>query len=406
MKSNFKTDYPLKFVMVSTFYPPYHLGGDAMHVYYLSNELARLGHEVHVIYSIDAYYLNKTSPPSGAFANNKGVFLHPLKSNFGRLAPLVCGFLGTSYPLANQALGLIEKIKPDVIHYHNIAGFGPSILKALASKNLYTAHDYWLICPRNNLLTPNKTICIDRQNCFSCCLQLKRPPQMWRYTGILDKMLQNIDVIIAPSDYMRNTLVGAGISRPVITIPNFVPKPASLVKSAYDFPYFLFVGLLEEHKGILGLVKTFCQIKDRITANLLIVGSGSLEFKIQELIIKSNCQNRIKILGKVNNYDTLTNLYSNAVALIIPSIGSENAPLVALEALACGTPIITSDLGGLPEISSLIDNSLVFHTKKDLENILTNFKKDDYDPNLLYSIFKLKYSSINYISKYKTLINH
>ena len=48
-----------KILMVSTFYPPYHLGGDAIHVKYLADELSKAGHEVHVIHSLDAYNLKK-----------------------------------------------------------------------------------------------------------------------------------------------------------------------------------------------------------------------------------------------------------------------------------------------------------------------------------------------------------
>ena len=41
----------MKILMVSTFYPPYHLGGDAVHVKYLADELTKAGHEVHIIHS-------------------------------------------------------------------------------------------------------------------------------------------------------------------------------------------------------------------------------------------------------------------------------------------------------------------------------------------------------------------
>ena len=45
----------LRFCSLTTFYPPHHFGGDAMHVYRLSNALARRGHRVTVLYSLDAY---------------------------------------------------------------------------------------------------------------------------------------------------------------------------------------------------------------------------------------------------------------------------------------------------------------------------------------------------------------
>jgi len=261
----------LKFLMTTTFYPPYHLGGDAMHVYYLSNELAKLGHEVHVIYSIDAYYLNRNKTPPGDYPHHNRVILHPLKSNLGVIAPLICGFVGLSWPLASKALEMVRKIKPDVVHHHNIVGFGPAILNARAPKVFYTAHDYWLICPRNNLLKPDKTFCESRQDCFTCSLLWKRPPQLWRYSDTLDKKLSNINAIVTPSDYMRNTLRSAGLSCPIVTIPNFVPElDETAVEPVYCFPYFLYVGLLEEHKGILNLVEVFNQVMNETDLKLLI----------------------------------------------------------------------------------------------------------------------------------------
>jgi glycosyltransferase involved in cell wall biosynthesis len=167
---------------------------------------------------------------------------------------------------------------------------------------------------------------------------------------------------------MRNTLESAGISRPVVTMPNFVPEPQEAGEPIYHFPYFLFVGLLEEHKGALNLVEAFCQAKEEIDANLLIVGSGSLKDRLHQIIAQNSCQSRVKLLGKISDRRVLTNLYTNALALVIPSIWPENAPLVALEALACGTPVITSDKGGLPEIAGKVDPSLIF--KDELRSIL------------------------------------
>jgi glycosyltransferase involved in cell wall biosynthesis len=45
--------------MTTTFYPPYHIGGDAVHVRILAEELVKKGHEVHIIHLLDSYYLKK-----------------------------------------------------------------------------------------------------------------------------------------------------------------------------------------------------------------------------------------------------------------------------------------------------------------------------------------------------------
>src|SRR3982751_5653621 len=78
----------MRFCMVTTFYPPYHFGGDGILVYHLSNELARRGHEVEVIHSIDAYRLFVKEPGGDAPPHHPGVTVHGLESTLGFVSPL------------------------------------------------------------------------------------------------------------------------------------------------------------------------------------------------------------------------------------------------------------------------------------------------------------------------------
>src|SRR5712672_1324749 len=78
----------MRFCMVTTFYPPYHFGGDATYVHALSRVLAGEGHEVEVIHCVDAYRLKQGRPPP-VVANDEGVTVHRLQSWFGLLSPLV-----------------------------------------------------------------------------------------------------------------------------------------------------------------------------------------------------------------------------------------------------------------------------------------------------------------------------
>lgn len=251
--------------------------------------------------------------------------------------------------LKKKIIGIIDKIKPDVIHHHNIAGLGPFILGVKAPIVLYTAHDYWLVCPLSGLVKYDKTYCTSKSNCFMCSLLSHRPIQLWRYSSILSKYLQNIDAIITPSNFMQDRLQKFDIKANFITIPNFVPSPPHTDGCIYDFPYLLFVGVLENHKGILDLIYAYMGAKDEIDEKLLIVGRGSLENKIKQILADNKLMDEVMILGWVD-YLTLINLYKNAVATIVPSIWPENCPLVALESLVNGTPILVSNKGGLPEL--------------------------------------------------------
>lgn len=360
----------LKFVMTSTFYPPYHLGGDAVHVYQLSNELAKLGHEVHVIHSIDSYRWQRKGEPSDEYPNHENVTVHPIKSPIGKGSPLISYVFGSSYPVTKKIQSIINEVKPDVLHHHNIAGFGPFILGIEAPKVLYTAHDYWMVCPMNGLTKYDRTYCTSKSNCFMCSIRSNRPPQLWRYSTVLKKCIKNVDTIITPSDFMKNKLKEFGLSGNFTTIHNFAQEPQQTGRPLHEYPYFFFVGVLEEHKGILNLVDTFIDFKNKISAKLLIAGSGSLESIIKERISKNNCHDKILMLGRVDDF-SLTNLYANADAVVLPSIWPENCPLVALEALANKTPIIVSNMGGLPEIAN--KNAACTVIKKDLSSTIINF---------------------------------
>src|ERR1051325_402073 len=151
-------DRPLRFCMITTFFPPYNFGGDGVFIHALSNELARRGHHVDVIHCLDAYRLRGAAPQK-AFANHPNVTVHALKSRFGFLSPLATQ--QTGLPLFKSAhLRRILCKGFDVIHYHNISLVGvPGILKYGEGIKLYTMHEYWLVCPTHMLFRYNREVC-------------------------------------------------------------------------------------------------------------------------------------------------------------------------------------------------------------------------------------------------------
>lgn len=396
----------LKFVMTTTFYPPYHIGGDAMHVYNLSNELADLGHEVHVIHSIDSYYWQHNKEPIDEYLNHDNIIKHSIRSPIGKLSPLLSYVFGKSYFSSNIICNIINEVKPDVLHHHNIAGFDPRILGIKAPTVLYTAHDYWLVCQMGILNKYDHKYCSSRSNCVMCSIMSNRPPQIWRYSNILSKHLNNIDAIITPSNFLMNKLQDFGLRGNFVTIPNFVPKPSETGIPLYGFSYFLFVGVLEEHKGVLNLLKSFLSLKDKIDANLLIVGNGSLQEDIKKIVSINKCENRIIITGRIDDLDLLANLYRNALAVFIPSNCPENCPLVALEALSNGTPIFGESIGGLKEILDECAKEIPIYNNNsfNMERLMYNFNKKHYPTNLLISIYEKCYSPSSFLNKYLKLI--
>ena len=273
-------DRPLRFCMITTFYPPYNFGGDGIFVHRLSNELARRGHQVDVIHCTDAYRFLARQEPTGTYDNHPNVTVHGLKSRFGFLSPLATQQTGFPFFKSGQIQRILEK-GFDVIHYHNISLVGgPKILEYGQGIKLYTMHEHWLVCPTHILFRFNRAPCM-RPHCFLCNLTYKRPPQWWRYFGLLEAAVKHVDTFISPSHFTKDKHHQMGLNIPIVHLPNFVP-PVELSSStveeaigeALNEPYFLFVGRLEKLKGLQTLIPVFRHYQK---AQLLIAGTGNDE---------------------------------------------------------------------------------------------------------------------------------
>jgi len=330
-----------RFLFATSFYPPYHLGGDAVHVQYLARALAARGHEVHVEFSPAAYRLKRKGNP-GPARDEDGIRVHPVPSRFGRAQPIAAYLLGHSRGIARFHNRLLRDTRPDVVHLHNISLLGSGVLNHPRDGVMaYTAHDYWARCPRSDLLKHGTRMC-EAPTCVSCCLASRRPPQLWRY-GRRWRGLPGLDFAIAPSRFMARA-IASSLRCPVVHVPNFAPdpNPGGILSEPED--YYLFVGVLEPHKGILELAAAAALPGG---PRVKVVGRGSLEGRLRSMQTRGLA--RIEVEGWVSAA-RLSHLYRHARALVIPSTWAENAPLVALEALAWGTPLLTSPRGGLPEL--------------------------------------------------------
>ncbi len=118
-----------------------------------------------------------------------------------------------------------------------------------------------------------------------------------------------------------------------------------------DRPYFLFVGSLKRSKNIPMLLRAFARFIETTdkTYDLYLVGGDFwVDPEIAETIEGERLSDRVKLMGFVND-DTLPSLYRGAVAFVSPS-SWEGFCLPAVEAMACGCPVIGSTTGAFPEV--------------------------------------------------------
>ncbi|MDQ3088241.1 MAG: glycosyltransferase family 4 protein [Acidobacteriota bacterium] len=346
--------------MITTFYPPYSFGGDAMYIYRLTNELARRGHLVDVFHCVDAYRVLEKNSPTADFPNHPNVKIYKLESRAGFLSPLLTQQTGVPF-FKRQIKDALEANNYDVIHFHNMSLIGITALSYGSAVKLYTTHEHWLVCPMHVLWKFDREVCT-KKSCLSCQISGRRPPQLWRYTGLLEKSLRHVDCFISPSRFTLNKHLEDGLDIPITHIPYFLPAPEIENLSGenkMERPFFLFVGRLERIKGLQNVIPIFKQL---LEYDLLIAGDGDYKNELTHLAGDSA---NIKFLGRLSQTD-LQKLYRRAVSIIVPSICYETFGIIIIEAFSMKTPAIVHNLGALPEVIEDSNGGFIYNDENEL----------------------------------------
>lgn len=358
----------LSFCFITTFYPPASFGGDAVHVRRVAQGLARRGHRVRVVHNPAAYRMLGGRLVDAPDADD-GVEVVPVPS--GAVATTATYLTGspTGYErrLADLARGF------DVVHFHNpslLGGPGAFAVGDTEALRLYTTHEHWLLCPTHVLFRYGKEVC-EKRTCWRCTLQHHRPPQLWRSTRLLDRAVDHLDVLLAPSRFTaemhRTTFPRARIELlPPLFWPELPSSDGTVVRP--ERPFFLFAGRLEPIKGADRLVRAFARVRG---ADLVVVGGGAQAAELAEVAATNPS---VRLTGRLPHNEVLA-LARSALAVVVPSVGYETFGGVAVEAMALGTAAVVRTLGPLPELVEQ-GGGLVFGDDEELVVVLQALTDD------------------------------
>ncbi|MGV2829851.1 glycosyltransferase family 4 protein [Myxosarcina sp. GI1(2024)] len=131
---------------------------------------------------------------------------------------------------------------------------------------------------------------------------------------------------------------------------NFYPRTVFTLKKP-NCPYFLYLGRQDPYKNLQGLLTAFAKMTNNRQSQLWIAGEIDRRFtpQLRQQATELAIANRVKFLDYIP-YQELPIIISQAIALVFPTLW-EGFGLPVLEAMACGTPVITSNLASLPEIA-------------------------------------------------------
>lgn len=257
-----------------------------------------------------------------------------------------------------KLIEVLESIKPDIVHLHNLHAHNCNLEKMFdyfrknKIKIFYTFHDCWAFtgyCMYFDSVECDKW----KDECYKC-------PQYRKYSLFIDrsnllfnkkkKALEGLDMtIISPSEWLANLTRQSFLNKyPVRVINNgidlsiFKPRISDFRHRYKCEKEYLIMGIASKWETRKGL-DTFVKLSQDLDSSYKIVLVGTNE-KIDKRI-----PNNIISIHRTEGQQELAEIYSAVDVLVNPTM-EENFPTVNIEAIACGTPVITYDTGGSSEM--------------------------------------------------------
>lgn len=166
------------------------------------------------------------------------------------------------------------------------------------------------------------------------------------------KTLKSADRIIALSQSWKEWFISIGIENSALTVlPNITPEPTAIPSARIQDgkTHFLFLGEIGQRKGVFDIIRAIAANKDKAAGRLeLKIGGNKNEGMLLEAIRKDGLENIVSFEGWVSGEKKLR-LLNWADVYILPSF-NEGLPISILEAMSYGCPIISTEVGGIPEV--------------------------------------------------------
>jgi glycosyltransferase involved in cell wall biosynthesis len=382
----------------------------------MARSLVERGHEVHAVnagYSYDLLGL----PRIRRTIRDRGVYCHEIV-NSPVLAP---GYFNFKAPLQEISeprierlfVRLLERLRPDVVHFHNIEGFSGRCIvlaKQRGARTIYSLHNYHPLCNQVNLLYQNRTTCTDFDHGRRCLDCLPPPPPRWRHrlrrrilyylrglpgiqglrprarrltpqgppatTGRADPHLasryeerrRRLVDCLSRTDRLLAVYAAQGLDARRITvntigsaIAEYGPRLAERPPRPVGAPLRLvFLGVAEPHKGLPLLLETLAGMKNaelsRIDLALHARGVQVLDGQLTAL------RPRLANLRVSDGYryEAIPELLTDRDLGVVAPIWWDNAPQVVFELLALGVPVLGARIGGIPDFVVDAVNGLLF----------------------------------------------
>jgi glycosyltransferase involved in cell wall biosynthesis len=290
--------------------------------------------------------------------------------------------------------------RPDVVHAHHTFHFGIPAIEQLAriAPLLLTATDFSLVCPYATLaLTSGATCggpaadlhnCVDHHRARPADNGIKRPAGLlalaeraaatmadlagldkpnairsavWARLEACRRLSATACRVLATSERIRSQLMAAGVDADRVLVLRHEAPPLVVPPVPIGDPLRIgFLGVLRSHKGAHVLVEAVRRLPADVRCAAIIRGDVAVDPPyVAELRRRASGDRRIRIVDRVP-YPRFGDALAEIDVLVVPSIWTENAPIVLLSALAAGRYVVVSDVAGLADHVDRHRNGRVF----------------------------------------------
>jgi len=337
-----------KLLILNSFYSPTIIGGAEISTQLLAESLTNY-YKVYVLTTgeqrrkIKIDYINGVTVYRIPCLN---IYWPGDKKDRNIIAKLIWHSFNIYNPIQKKLLEhIIKIIKPDIIHSQNLMGIGTyiwQIANRYSIPVIHTLRDYTLFQPVSNKYV-NKIIEV-----------------------INKKRSQKVQAVVGISNYILNQHLNKGFFENSFStsIHNVVksqkyPKRIRVEGEPLTIGYF---GQLERNKGVELLLKAVSELDSSVVKKVIICGTGKEESSLKDWMKKDS---RINFKGKIS-HEQVQKIMAQIDLTVVPSIWEEPFGRVIIESYAQGTPVIASDVGGIPEV--LYDKDYLF-SKNSLEEL-------------------------------------
>jgi glycosyltransferase involved in cell wall biosynthesis len=251
-----------------------------------------------------------------------------------------------------------EELQPDIAHVHNTwYALSPAVVRTLRQAGVpvvMTLHNYRLLCANAELFRDGRPCedCIGSHPWHGAAHRCYRGSALQSLPAAatialhhrLGTWRRDVDLFLALNEFSRTLLVRGGLPAERIRVKaNSVQDPGARAGSTGSSPTVLCIGRVVAQKGIDLLLEAWrCLGASRL--KLLLVGDGPLRADLERRGVPG-----VQFTGRIPPAQVRAHMLAGR-ALVFPSRSYEGQPMVALEALAAGLPVLASNLGGMPEL--------------------------------------------------------